>query len=145
MEFLDISLIKGSSLFLHAIHSPFYWRILKKNQTLLWFKNPYKKSAKQENSSLLRIAFCRIEKWGNRKLAKLESEKTRVYAQKPRLNMPFKNSISGKQQKKNGRQKRQEEWSGEGEEKNKKGSKEEKEMNRRTGWEEIEAETERKH
>ncbi len=26
---------------------------------------------------------------------KLESEKTRVYAQKPRLEMPFKNSISG--------------------------------------------------
>jgi hypothetical protein len=26
---------------------------------------------------------------------KLESEKTRVYAQKPRLKMPFKNSISG--------------------------------------------------
>jgi hypothetical protein len=29
---------------------------------------------------------------------KLEPEKTRVYAQNPRLKMPFKNSISGKTQ-----------------------------------------------
>ncbi len=28
MDFLDINLIKGSSLSLHAPHSPFYWRIL---------------------------------------------------------------------------------------------------------------------
>jgi hypothetical protein len=26
MEFLDIILIKGSSLSLHALRSPFYWR-----------------------------------------------------------------------------------------------------------------------
>jgi hypothetical protein len=49
MEFLDISLTKDSSLLLHAIHSPFYWRIKK---TLLCFQNPYKKSGKQENLSL---------------------------------------------------------------------------------------------
>jgi hypothetical protein len=30
MELLDINLTKESSLFLYAIHSPFYWRILKK-------------------------------------------------------------------------------------------------------------------
>ncbi len=29
-EFLDISLTKDSSLLLHAIHSPFYWRIFLK-------------------------------------------------------------------------------------------------------------------
>jgi hypothetical protein len=29
MEFLDINLTKDSSLLLHAIHSPFYWWILK--------------------------------------------------------------------------------------------------------------------
>jgi hypothetical protein len=29
-EFLDINLTKDSSLLLHAIHSPCYWRILKK-------------------------------------------------------------------------------------------------------------------
>jgi hypothetical protein len=28
-EFLDINLTKDSSLLLHAIHRPFYWRILK--------------------------------------------------------------------------------------------------------------------
>jgi hypothetical protein len=39
MEFLDIILTKDSSL--HAIHSPFYWRI----KTILFsgFKNPYEK------------------------------------------------------------------------------------------------------
>jgi hypothetical protein len=30
MKFLDISLTKDSSLVLHAIQSPFYWRILEK-------------------------------------------------------------------------------------------------------------------
>ncbi len=36
----NINLTKDSSLLLHAIHSPFYWRILKKTipvPTLLWF------------------------------------------------------------------------------------------------------------
>jgi hypothetical protein len=31
MEFLDINLTKDSSFLRHAIHSPFYWRILKRN------------------------------------------------------------------------------------------------------------------
>ncbi len=53
MEFVDISLTKDSSLLLHAIHSPFYWRILKKTILNSGFNNPYKKSTKQENSSLL--------------------------------------------------------------------------------------------
>jgi hypothetical protein len=44
MEFLDISLTKDSSLLLHAIHSPFYWRILKNTILFSGFKNPYKKS-----------------------------------------------------------------------------------------------------
>jgi hypothetical protein len=35
LEFLDIDLTKDSNLLLHAIHGPFYWRILKK--TILWF------------------------------------------------------------------------------------------------------------
>jgi hypothetical protein len=38
---------------LHAIHSPFYWRIFKKIKPFSGFKNPHKKFAKQENSSLL--------------------------------------------------------------------------------------------
>jgi hypothetical protein len=37
MKFLDIKLTKDSSLLLNAILSPFYWRIFKENQTLLWF------------------------------------------------------------------------------------------------------------
>ncbi len=36
MEYLDINLTEDSSLFLHAIHCPLFWRILKKNRTLLW-------------------------------------------------------------------------------------------------------------
>jgi hypothetical protein len=52
LEFLHISLTKDSSLLLHSIHSPFYWRILKKTILISGFKNHYKKSAKQENSSL---------------------------------------------------------------------------------------------
>ncbi len=45
MEFLDANLTKDSSLLLHAIHSPFYWRIFKRkprkpNQTLLCLKKP---------------------------------------------------------------------------------------------------------
>jgi hypothetical protein len=49
MEFLDISLTKGESLLLHAIHSILYWRILRKTIVFSGFKNSYKKSAKQEN------------------------------------------------------------------------------------------------
>ncbi len=53
MEFLDINLTKNSSIWLHAIQSSFYWWIFKENHTLLsGFTNPYKKHAKQENSSI---------------------------------------------------------------------------------------------
>jgi hypothetical protein len=53
MEFVDMHLTKDSSLWLRAIHSPFYWRIfLKKTILLSGFKNPYKKIHKHENSSL---------------------------------------------------------------------------------------------
>ncbi len=52
MEFLDNSLRKDLILLLHAIHSPFFWRILKKTILFSGFRKPYKKSAKQDNSSL---------------------------------------------------------------------------------------------
>ncbi len=38
MKFLDIILTKDLSLLLHAIHSPFYWRILKKTILFSGFK-----------------------------------------------------------------------------------------------------------
>jgi hypothetical protein len=44
--FLDISFVKDSSLFLSAIQSPFYWRILKK--PTLSTKNPQKLESIQE-------------------------------------------------------------------------------------------------
>jgi hypothetical protein len=44
MEFLNINSTKESSLVLHAIHSPFYWRIIKKTRLYSGFKNPYKKN-----------------------------------------------------------------------------------------------------
>jgi hypothetical protein len=53
MEFL------GSIL--HVIHSPFYWRILKKTVLFSGFKKPYNKIRKtrkaDKNSSLRRIEF----------------------------------------------------------------------------------------
>jgi hypothetical protein len=39
MEFFDINLTKDSSLLFRAIHSPFYWRILKKTILFSGFKN----------------------------------------------------------------------------------------------------------
>jgi hypothetical protein len=39
MEFLDINLTKDTSLLRHAIHSPVYWRILKKTIFYSGFKN----------------------------------------------------------------------------------------------------------
>ncbi len=52
IEFLDISLTKGSSLLLHAIHSTFYLWILKILYSTLVLKIHTINSAKQENSSL---------------------------------------------------------------------------------------------
>jgi hypothetical protein len=43
MEFLDINLTKDLSLLLHAIHSPFHWRISKKTILFSGFRNPFKK------------------------------------------------------------------------------------------------------
>ncbi len=38
MEILDINLTEDSGLLLHAIHSPFYWRILRKLYSSLVIK-----------------------------------------------------------------------------------------------------------
>ncbi len=43
MEFLDINLTRDSILLLHAIHSPFYWRILIKPYSALVLKKHIKK------------------------------------------------------------------------------------------------------
>jgi hypothetical protein len=43
MEFLDNILTKHSSLLLHAIHSLFYWRILKTTIFSYGFKIPHEK------------------------------------------------------------------------------------------------------
>ncbi len=62
MEFLNIILTKDSSLLLHAMHaiqSPFYWRILKKTKLFL---TEQKKSRKQENSSLFMNRILKNEK-----------------------------------------------------------------------------------
>ncbi len=62
MKFLDINLTKDSSLFLHAIHSPFYWRILEK--TILGysgFKNPGKNPRNKKIQIFSWIAFWRLE------------------------------------------------------------------------------------
>ncbi len=59
----------------------------KENDTLIW----YLKSS--QKICVTRIEFCRMEKQGKKTRQHLES-KARVYAQKPRLKMPSKNSIS---------------------------------------------------
>ncbi len=46
MELLDINVTKDSRFLLHAIHSPFYWRILKKTILFSGFKNSHKKICK---------------------------------------------------------------------------------------------------
>ncbi len=78
-NFLDINLTKRSRLWLHAIHSPFYWRIVKKTILCSGFPNLYKKSTKQENSSIFMKAFCRTKNEVENKT------KTRVWEEKPRL------------------------------------------------------------
>ncbi len=60
------------------------------------FNNPYKKiceTRKLESIHEWHFAVRKMTVENQRQ--KVESEKTRVYAQKPRLKMPFKNSISG--------------------------------------------------
>jgi hypothetical protein len=74
MEFLDMNLAKDLSLLLHAIK---------------------KKCAKQENSRLIVNSILKKGKnEGRKNQTKLESQKTQVYGQKPRLKMPFKSYIS---------------------------------------------------
>ncbi len=92
MESLDIILTKDSCLLLHAIHGPFYWRILNKPILFSGFKKRYKKYNIHENSSL----------FINSLYGKMRSEnqtKTRIYEDPSLcpeiLKMPFKNSISG--------------------------------------------------
>jgi hypothetical protein len=68
IEFLDIVLIKDSSLLVPAIHCPFYWRILNKIVLFSAFKNSYTKI--RETRKLESIHETR---------QKLESEKTRVF------------------------------------------------------------------
>ncbi len=59
MEFLNINLTEDSSLLLYAIHSPFYWWILKKTIFFSSFNNPYKQI---HETRKLESIFCRTEK-----------------------------------------------------------------------------------
>jgi hypothetical protein len=58
MEFLGISLTKDSSILLHAIHSHFYWQILKKTMLFYGFTNPLKNPRNKKT----RVYSCRTEK-----------------------------------------------------------------------------------
>ncbi len=97
MEFSDINMKKDSSLLFHAIHSLSTGGFIKENHTLLCMvlKIHTKKSAKQENSSLFVNRILQKGKERVENQTKLESEKSQSYAQKPRVKIPFKNSISG--------------------------------------------------
>jgi hypothetical protein len=71
---MDINLKKGWGILLHAIHSPFYWRILKKTILFSGLKNPYEKSTKQENSSLFKNSILQ-----NGKMRVENQTKTRIW------------------------------------------------------------------
>ncbi len=75
---------KNSSLLLHAIPSLFYWGA-SQGLTLRWFYNSVQKKGYSW------ISFWRTEKQGEKTRQKLESGENQVYAQKPRLKLPFKN------------------------------------------------------
>ncbi len=77
MVFLDINLKKDSSLLLNAIHSPFYWRILKKTILFFGFINPYKKFRKTGKvGSIHEKHFVEQKNEGYKTRQRLESEKT---------------------------------------------------------------------
>ncbi len=95
MEFLDIILTKDLSFLLHSIHSPFYWRISKNPILFFGFNNPYKKICETRKLKSIPEQHFEERKMRVENQTKLESEKIQVYAQKLRLKIPFKNTISG--------------------------------------------------
>jgi hypothetical protein len=100
MEFLDINFTKDSILLLYTIHSHLLLEILKKTKpygTLYSsFNNPLGKKIRETRKLeyIHEWHFKERKNEGRKPDKKLKSEKTRVYAQRSRLNMPFKNSIS---------------------------------------------------
>jgi hypothetical protein len=78
---MDMNLTKGSSIWLHAIYSLFYWRILQKTILYSGFKTP-KIRETEELESIHELHFVEKENVGKKTSQKLESEKAQVYAQK---------------------------------------------------------------
>ncbi len=66
MEFLDNNITKNSSLLLHALHSPFYWRVLKKTILFSGYKNPYKNPRDKKTRVYSWIGFWRTENEGRK-------------------------------------------------------------------------------
>ncbi len=93
MNFSDINLTRLESV------APCYSTVpstgVFKEKLYSGFKNTYKNPRNKETRVYSWVTFCGKEKWGQKTRQKPESEKTQVYAQKPRLKMLFKNSISG--------------------------------------------------
>jgi hypothetical protein len=87
IEFLDINLTKDSSLLLHAIHSFSTGGFLKKTRFYYGFAN-------KKIFETRKLESIRQQNFVERKNEDRKPEKTRVYAQKPRLKTVFKNSIS---------------------------------------------------
>ncbi len=86
----QFGLTKDSSLLLYAIHTTFaYWWILEKTIFFSGFKNTYPVLKNPRNMKTRVYSWIALLTNG-----KLRVEGTRVYAQKTRLNMLFKNSIS---------------------------------------------------
>jgi hypothetical protein len=96
MEFLDFNVTKDSSFLLYASWSLFYWRVMKKTILFSGFKNSLKKICETSKLESIHEKHSVERKNEGRKPDKTRVEKTLVYAQKSRLKMPFKNSMSGK-------------------------------------------------
>jgi hypothetical protein len=97
MEFLDINLTKDLIILLHAVHSPFYWRISRRSSSSLVLIIITKESTKQGNlslfmNSILQSGKIRLENWTKIRVWVWENSSL---CPETSTKKPFKNSISG--------------------------------------------------
>jgi hypothetical protein len=95
MEFLGISLTKDSSLLLNAIHSHFYWKILKKTMLFSGFKNLSKKIRETRKlESIHELHFVKQKDEGRKQDKNSSLRRCEFMLRNLNEKLPFKNSIS---------------------------------------------------
>jgi hypothetical protein len=86
MEFLDINLTKDSSLLFHAIHSPFYWRSIKKTYCSLVLNSLQKNPRNKKLESIHKQYFVKRKHEGRKPEKTCVCEKDSCLCpKKPRL------------------------------------------------------------